>query len=386
MTVIDVNVCTLSGNQLQFSVEPHETIRHLKSRLETHFQARPECQKLIVDCCPLEDEKTILDYCHDDSSDQNLSIVYVHSHAEVIASIRAGRDDPVRCYNLKILAALQLAGDADAVEVAMECLHTGDRSVKVEALRVLGHASEKGDKMVIARISKALVECTGKWNAPVRAAAARSLSELAGNAYQLVIDQLRICAVEDEDEEVRTAAIMGLASLASAEKLENGIPWIVECLEHDREHVRRTVATALPHILSKGDDLGISLVFRSATVDPAIALTIIPHIVEKGDHDSIERVMDYLRDDMADVRCESLRVLTQIVERGDESVVEATILLTRDVDAQVRRVATAALMKISLVGDESVLLAIRSCLEDPNPGVRSTASTVLKQLRQAAVP
>jgi len=254
-------------------------------------------------------------------------------------------------------------GDRESVSATLTCILDADVDVKAEAIRVLGHITEKGDQEVVGAVSGFLEDD----DESVSASAIRTLLLLTGKGDESFLFAVRAylkcssqCAfdftmgdcikeligskedavsavrsfLDDKDADIRSAAIRQLGKLA--DKAPAGRSMEVQQLDDRPEK----------------DDSSAMLLFRSRLLDESEdsnvrreAAKAFAVLVGKGDDTVIPQVTDQLNHRAASVRAAALVVLGQLAEKGscDDRVINCMSRLLEDENEEVRFYAMATL-------------------------------------------
>ncbi|MER0204443.1 MAG: NACHT domain-containing protein [Nitrosomonas sp.] len=183
--------------------------------------------------------------------------------------------------------------------------------------------------------------------------------------YRLNTLQKLITALEDENSDVRQAAIQALGKIGDKAAIE---PMILTLKDND-PFIRWITVTALEEIRDKA---AIELLILAINdEDLLVRQEAVEALGRIGDKAAIKPLILALNDEDLDVRQTAVEALGKI---GDKAAIESLILALNDEDLFVRQEAAEALGRI---GDKAAIKPLILALNDEDLDVRQTAAEAL---------
>jgi hypothetical protein len=246
------------------------------------------------------------------------------------ALAEAAAQDAASHVRIAAIDALGAIGGPRAVETLLALATSADRDLAAAALRALGGARQPAAAGVLGSALRS--------EDPVRrAAAAEGLAAFGGHE---AIDALRWTASADQDPRVVSAALDGLAGLASrpGENLADAVQALAAVAA---EPARRSQALSALAKLPPAAVPALEGVLRHA--DPGVRRVAVDALVRMARPPASTLLMRALDDPEPDVR---LRAVDALVRLGTRGVGRRLADLARVDDSEaVRRVAAAALAR-----------------------------------------
>lgn len=235
---------SLSGGYAELMLPEDVTVHQLKSEISQLWHFPDEFQMLLVECEPLDESCSLLDYTNDGA----LSVLVLISPESINKALDSLRKQCTpaseQIATLTTLARLGQNIRLDCViDSAEDLLDSDDSSVQDAALACITQLRENGNTIPL----EAFAACFAREE--LREAAIASLRQMKGDAHALnCMSEL----LDHNDTLVCLAALDGLEMFATHGH-KGALARVSECLTDDDEVVRYKAFTVLVNVAMKGE-------------------------------------------------------------------------------------------------------------------------------------
>ncbi|MFX1255963.1 MAG: HEAT repeat domain-containing protein [Promethearchaeota archaeon] len=249
---------------------------------------------------------------------------------------------------------------SQAIELLLKALDHENSRIRQEIALIF---TELQDSRAIEPLTRALEDTDGH----VRFYAARALQKL-GKAHG--IEALINIALSDENEYIRSSAVMDLAKIDDARCTET----VFRALEDKNKEVRRTAVTEIGGI---GNSRAIkSLILALKDQDAEVREEAIKELAELGDSSAIKPLIEVLEDPDYNNRFYAAEALDRLEWNPETPRHHAQLNLAREDWENIIRLAK--------MGNDSVVEILISALEDDNDEIRFKAASALGEINDAS--
>jgi HEAT repeat protein len=164
-------------------------------------------------------------------------------------------------------------------------------------------------------------------------------------------------AVENDDQQVKLAAVGALEKLGTGEDVDV----LIGLLGRDNEEVATAAATSIRGMLAEGVDAAL---VSALDAQPAVRPQLLALLSERGDADAIPMALAHLNDENTEVRIAALNTLYQL---GETANIEQVLEVVRTAeDNNVRNAAAKALNALAARGGGDALSYIIAAMDGAN--------------------